>query len=434
MTAAGIIRRKRDGHPNTAEEIAFMVSGALSKEVPAYQLSAWLMAVFFRGMTEGETMTLTRAFIESGTVVDFDFLPAAKVDKHSTGGVGDKTSLVVAPVAAAAGVAVPMISGRGLGHTGGTLDKLEAIPGFRTDLALREFRDLVGRHGLCLIGATDQLAPADRLFYGLRDVTATVESIPLIVASILSKKVAEGIDALVLDVKTGRGAFMKSFEDSLRLAESLVAAGNLLGKKTVAVVSDMSQPLGLKVGNALEVRESIECLMGRGPRDLTELSLELAAHMIRVGSGDSDLSAAREKARQQLDSGNALAKFREMVQAQGGDPAVVDDPTLLSRSRGVFEYVSPTAGFVVEARAEVLGRVAMLLGAGRKRVDDKINPAVGLSLQKKIGDRVENGEPLAALHYDDRASLEEALAVIPEAFQVGAASSPPPALVQKVIE
>ncbi len=433
MTAAEIIRRKRDGKPNSDEEIRFLVRGATSRQIPHYQLSAWLMAVFLRGMSETETMALTQAFVDSGVVVDFASIAAPKVDKHSTGGVGDKTSFLVAPIAAAAGVAVPMISGRGLGHTGGTLDKLESIPGLRTDLSLSEFRTVVERCGLSLIGATDELAPADRLFYSLRDVTSTVESVPLIVASILSKKVAEGIDGLVLDVKTGCGAFMEKFEDSCHLAERLVDAGRRLGKSVVALVTDMSQPLGRKVGNALEVEESIDCLKGLGPADLTDVSLELAARMILLGGVASSLSESQTIARRQLESGRALEKFAEMIEAQGGDPSVVKDTSLLARSGRTVDYLADQSGSLGAVRAGVLGRVAMALGAGRKRAEDSVNLGVGLVLHHKVGARVSQGEALATLHYEDQDSLKEALRLMPVAYRILPGETEPPQLIQKVI-
>ncbi len=433
MTAAEIIRRKRDGKANSDDEIRFLVQGATSGQIPRYQLSAWLMAVFLRGMSETETMALTQAFVDSGVVVDFDSLSSPKIDKHSTGGVGDKTSFLVAPIAAAAGVAVPMISGRGLGHTGGTLDKLESIPGLRTNLSLEEFRSVVRRCGLSLIGATDELAPADRLFYSLRDVTSTVESIPLIVASILSKKVAEGIDGLVLDVKTGCGAFMEKFEDSCHLGERLVDAGGRLGKNVVALVTDMSQPLGLKIGNALEVEESIDCLKGLGPADLTEVSLELAARMIHLGGLTSSLAESQAAARHHLESGSALKKLAEMIEAQNGDPRVVEDTSLLARSDRSVDYLADQEGSLAAVRAGVLGRVAMALGAGRKRAEDSVNLGVGLVLRHKVGARVSKGEPLATLHYEDEDSLNEALRLIPVAYRIVQGEAQPPQLIQKVI-
>ncbi len=434
MTAAEIIRKKRDGEANTPEEIDFLVQGAVAGRVPDYQISAWLMAAFVRGLDGDETRALTRSFVESGVVMDYPGLDLPLVDKHSTGGVGDKTSLVVAPLAAACGCAVPMISGRGLGHTGGTLDKLESIPGLRTDLPLDDFRDAVARHGLALIGATDRLAPGDKHFYALRDVTATVESIPLIVASILSKKAAEGISALVLDVKAGAGAFMPDVAAARQLANELVSTGHLLGMKTVALITGMSQPLGNRVGNALEVEEALEVLRGEGPSDTRRLCIELAAWMVHCARPDHDLDAACRLAVEKLDAGGALEKFERLVEAQGGDPRIVDDPGRLVRARHRFEYTSPAAGRLVRARADQLGRAALLLGAGRRTAVDTVNHAVGLTLHKKVGDEVAYREPLVTVHYDDEARLGEARPLLGRAFQVEEGEAARPALIHEVIE
>src|SRR5712691_8427150 len=333
VRAVDVIQRKRDGLELTREEIDFFIRGYAAGQIPDYQASAFTMAVFFRGMTAGETVALTEAMMHTGEVLDFSELPGPKADKHSTGGVGDKTSLILAPLAAACGVYVPMISGRGLGHTGGTLDKLESIPGFRVRLSLAEFRDALRRSKMGLIGQTPEVAPADRKLYALRDVTATVESRPLISASIMSKKMAEGIDALVLDVKTGDGAFMKSFEDAKALAETMVEIGRGMGKKVAALITDMDQPLGHAVGNALEVVECVDTLKGRGPSDLQSLSLELAAWMLHLGGMTNHLEAARARVRDAVASGAGLRKLREVVELQGGDPRVVDDPGLLPRAR-----------------------------------------------------------------------------------------------------
>lgn len=433
MYATEIIQKKRDGQENSAEEIQFLIGGGLSREVPPYQLSAWLMAVFFQGLNAAETEALSRTLIQSGRVLDFSDLKGPVVDKHSTGGVGDKTSLVVAPLAAAAGVFVPMISGRGLGHTGGTLDKLESIPGFRTNLSLPEFRQTVSNCGLALIGQTDELAPADRMLYALRDVTATVESIPLIVASIISKKAAEGLDGLVLDVKTGSGAFMKSANEALHLAQALVGLARSLGIRTTALITDMSQPLGLKVGNALEVQECVETLKGGGPTDLRELCLELAAHMIALARREEDFEVARAAALQHLESGRAAEKFQELIAAQGGDPRIVDRPQLLETAKKVFEFKAVQDGYVSALRADFLGIAAMRLGAGRERVDSEINPAVGLELVKKVGDRVLQGEVLLKFHYDDEDKLQGALTMAGRACQIADTRPRPPALIQKVL-
>jgi pyrimidine-nucleoside phosphorylase/thymidine phosphorylase len=356
------------------------------------------MAVFFRGMTPAESLALTGAMLRSGDVLDLSAVPGAKVDKHSTGGVGDKVSLPLAGLAAACGVKVPMVSGRGLGHTGGTLDKLEAIPGFRVDLPVERFVELVGSVGAALVGQTARLAPADRKLYALRDVTATVESIPLIAASIMSKKLAEGIDGLVLDVKVGRGAFMKTGAEARRLAEVLVGIGRGAGKRVTALLTAMDQPLGLAVGNALEVVESIELLRGGGPADLREVTVALTAEMLLLARLAPDLPAARRLVEAAIADGRGLAAFRRIVEAQGGDPRAVDDPGRLPRAAEVVEVASPAAGVVEAIDGEALGLAAMALGAGRARVEDRIDPAVGLVLARKVGDRVAPGEPLLLVH------------------------------------
>ena len=433
MRAVDIIQKKRDGGALTSEEIAFFVLGYTAGRIPDYQAAALAMAVFFRGMTPAETVALTESMMRTGEVLDLSFLPGPKVDKHSTGGVGDKTSLVLAPLAAACGVVVPMISGRGLGHTGGTLDKLESIPGFRVGLSLDEFRDVLRRTGMGLIGQTPQIAPADRKLYALRDVTATVESRPLIAASIMSKKMAEGIDALVLDVKTGDGAFMKTFEDSRALAQAMVDIGRGMGKRVAALITDMDQPLGNAVGNALEVVECIETLKGQGPRDLEELSVELAAWMLHLGK-DQPLDAARARVRAALASGEGLARFREVIALQGGDPAVCDDPGRLPRAAHTAEVAADVAGYVTRIGCSAIGHAAMTLGAGRETVDSRIDPAVGIVLHKKVGDAVAKDESLATVHANDRGRLGDATTVVRAAFQVGAKAPPKAPLIRLVIE
>lgn len=433
MTTADIIRKKRDGAANSVEEIRFLVTGATNGDIPDYQVAAWLMAAFLQGLNATETRALTEAFIESGEVVDYPGLERPLVDKHSTGGVGDKTSLVVAPLVAACGCAVPMISGRGLGHTGGTLDKIESIPGLRTDLSLDQFRRNVQRDGVALIGATDRLAPADRRFYSLRDVTATVESTPLIVASILSKKVAEGISSLVLDVKTGAGAFMPELDSARRLARELVSTGRRLGKRVVALITDMSQPLGRKVGNALEVEEAIQVLGGAGPEDTRELCLELSAWMIHSARPDQDLDQARRLAAENLKNGRALEKFLRLVEAQGGDPEAVGGPQPWAPSRATFDHISEADGYLRQARADLLGRCALLLGAGRRTATDTVNPAVGLTVRKKIGDAVTRGEVLITAHYDEPRCLEEAKPLLEQAFLVADAPPSRPDLIYEVV-
>jgi pyrimidine-nucleoside phosphorylase len=433
MRAVDVILRKRGGHELTREEIAFFVESYTRGTIPDYQASALAMAIFFQGMTAAETVALTESMMRTGEVLDLGFLPGPKVDKHSTGGVGDKTSLVLAPLAAACGVYVPMISGRGLGHTGGTLDKLESIPGFRVSLSLDEFRAVLGRSGLGLIGQTPEIAPADRKLYALRDVTGTVESRPLIAASIMSKKMAEGIDALVLDVKTGNGAFMVREEDSRALAEAMLAIGRGMGKKVVALITDMDQPLGRSVGNALEIAECIETLKGRGPEDLETLSVELAAWMLHLAGASPDLDSARGRVREALSSGAGLAKLSQVIELQGGDPRVCDDLGRLPRAAETVELRAESAGRLTAIACRAVGTAAMLLGAGRETVDSRIDPGVGIVLGKKVGDAVARGESLATVHVNDRGRLDEALSLLRDAIRVGADAPPPRPLVHAVL-
>jgi pyrimidine-nucleoside phosphorylase len=423
MRAVDIIRKKRDGLVLESAEIRAFVAGATSGEWPDYQLAALLMAILLRGMDRAETAELTAAMIASGARLDWSDVPGGKVDKHSTGGVGDKTSLILAPLVAACGGVVPMMSGRGLGHTGGTLDKLEAIPGFRVGLSLDELRMALKTVGCALIGQTHDVAPADKKLYALRDVTGTVESIPLITASILSKKIAEGIEALVLDVKCGHGAFMKTRADAVRLAESLVDVGQANGLRTEAVVTAMDAPLGRAIGNALEIIESVETLMGRGPADLTELSVLLAARMLLMANGAASLPEARQRIEEALASGRGLEKFRDIIAHQGGDPAVVDDYRRLPTAPQRHLFRAARSGYVVDLNAELVGRAAMVLGAGRDRVEDVIDPAVGLILQAVPGDRVRAGEPLAEVHYREPVRLEWALPLLEYAWEI--ADAPP---------
>lgn len=419
MRAVDLIRKKRDGQELSAAEIGFMVAGIADGRVAEYQWSAMLMAILWRGMTDQETAALCDAMMKSGEVVDLSMIAGPKVDKHSTGGIGDKTSLILAPIAAAAGVMVPMVSGRGLGHTGGTLDKLESIPGFNVNLDLDEYRRVLDRCGLVLIGQTPQIAPADKFLYSMRDATATVESIPLIASSIMSKKLAEGIDGLVLDVKTGHGAFMPVESDARRLATTMIAIAHRLGKKCIALLTNMQQPLGDMAGNALEIYESVEVLKGRGPEDLVSLSIELAAEMIMMASLAATIDDAREKARATIADGSALERFRQVIAAQGGDPAVCDDPLrVLPQARRQVPVVAEKAGWVGEILARDIGQAIMLLGAGRERVDSLIDPAVGAQFMKKVGDRVEAGEPLAVLHVNDESRLESAMELFSGAIRV----------------
>lgn len=433
MRAVDLIQKKRDGHELTREELSFFIDGYTKGEIADYQASAMAMAVFFRGMTTGETVGLTEAMMRTGEVLDLSDLPGPKVDKHSTGGVGDKTSLILGPLAAACGLYVPMISGRGLGHTGGTLDKLEAIPGFRVKLSLQEFREVLRKSHLGLIGQTPEIAPADRKLYALRDVTATVESLPLIAASIMSKKMAEGIDALILDVKAGDGAFLKDPEEARALARAMIQIGRGMGKRVAALITDMEQPLGRAVGNALEVVECIETLKGRGPKDLESLSLELTAWMLVQGGAATGLEVARGRARDALLKGAGLRKFQEIIDLQGGDPRVCDDVTLLPRARETIDVPAARDGRVIRLGCRAVGHAAMLLGAGRETVDSSIDPAVGIVLHKKIGDLVIEGEPLLTLHVNDRRRVDEVLGLLQEGIKIGPEALPAVPLIREVI-
>jgi pyrimidine-nucleoside phosphorylase len=418
LRAVDVIQRKRDGHELSAEELAFFVGGYARGEIPDYQASAFTMATLFRGMSPPETVALTEAMMRTGEVLDLGDIPGPKVDKHSTGGVGDKTSLVLGPLAAACGVVVPMISGRGLGHTGGTLDKLESIPGFRVGLALPEFRSVLGKCGLALIGQTAEIAPADRKLYALRDVTATVESRPLIASSIMSKKMAEGISALVLDVKTGHGAFMPVFADSKALAETMVAIGRGMGRKVTALLTDMDQPLGRAAGNALEIAECVETLKGAGPADTESLSVDLAAWMVFLGGLAADVDAARKRVVEALRSGAGLRKFQEVIALQGGDPRVCDDPGRLPRARETVDVRAEAGGYVSRIACRAAGHAIMLLGAGRETVASTIDPAVGVVFLKKVGDAVGRGDPLLTVHANDRSRLDESLGVLKRAVEI----------------
>ncbi len=433
MRVRDIVQKKRDGQALSREEIFFLIGGYTRGQIPDYQMAAWLMAVYWRGMSAQETAELTEAMLRSGQVLDLSSLPGPKVDKHSTGGVGDKTSLVLAPAVAAAGVCVPMISGRGLGHTGGTLDKLEAIPGFNVHLSLSDFRRQLETVGAAMIGQTEEIAPADKKLYALRDVTATVESIPLITSSILSKKLAEGIDGLVLDVKVGAGAFMKDLKSATCLAESLVGIGTRLGKRVVALLTAMEQPLGRAVGNAVEVAEAIEVLHGRGPEDLQALCAELGAWMLVLGGKAKTLEDAKRQFHETLESGAAAEKFRQVIEAQGGDPHVLDTPARLPQATRCQEWRSPAKGYVVRIDAEKLGRAVMMLGAGRERVEDTIDPAVGLVLHKKIGELVAHDEPLATIFYNTPDRLIEARSWLAATFTIAAEPPPPSPLILKTL-
>ncbi len=419
MRAVDLIRKKRDSGEHSREEINFLISGYTRGEIPDYQMAAWLMATWIRGLNRSETTALTEAMLYSGEVVNLSELPGKKVDKHSTGGVGDKTSLILAPIVAAGGLTVPMISGRGLGHTGGTLDKLESIPGFNVNLSLEEFRRVLRECGMGLIGQTAEIAPADKKIYALRDATSTVENIGLICASIMSKKLAEGIDALVLDVKTGSGAFMKHEEDSVRLAEVMVETGQRMGKKVVALITDMDQPLGRMAGHSNEVIECIEVLSGRGPADLRELSVELSAWMFFLGERTNTLEEGRGLAETMISTGQAKEKFKQGIRLQGGDERVIENSQLLPQARSRADVLSLSAGFINATNCEQLGTALATLGGGREKKEDSIDHAVGFEFHKRIGDRVEKGEPLVTIHYNSGAKLAEAQNMIAESYQVG---------------
>jgi len=433
MRAVDLIRKKRDAAELSREEIEFLVEGVTHGRIPDYQIAAWLMAVVWRGMTSAELAALTESMLHSGLVLDWSDLPAAKVDKHSTGGVGDKTSLVIAPVVAAAGLYVPMISGRGLGHTGGTLDKLESIPGFNVNMSLGDFRRVLEATRCALIGQTAEIAPADKKLYALRDVTATVESPYLICASIMSKKMAEGIDALVLDVKTGDGAFMKKQADAEYLAGLMVETGTRMGKKIVALITGMDQPLGGKVGNALEVEECIEILHGGGPEDLRELCDELSAWMFFLGGRTKTVGEGRKLAREMITSGRARDTFREIIRLQGGDPKVVDDPGRLPHAKHVARVPASRAGYVTAIHTEKVGIASMMVGGGREKKEDSVDPSVGLVLEKKIGDAVESGATLCNVHYNLDSRLPHAMNLLSECFEIGERPPALPPLVREII-
>ncbi len=433
MRPYDIILKKRRGEELSRDEITFLVDGFTRGDIPDYQMAAWCMAVFFQGMSARETRDLTIAMAKSGETVDLSPIRGIKVDKHSTGGVGDKTTLVLAPLVAAAGVPVAKMSGRGLGHTGGTLDKLESIPGFRVDLPKDVFVRNVNSIGIAVVGQTAAVAPADKKLYALRDVTATVDSMPLIASSVCSKKLACGSDAIVFDVKAGSGAFMKSEEDAVALARLMVEIVEGAGRRAAAVVSDMSQPLGRAVGNALEVSEAIDTLRGSGPPDLVELCLTLGSLMLVLGGAAPDAGRARETLVGLLEKGAALAKFAEFVAAQGGDASVAERPEILPRASHTVPVPSPGAGYVAAINAEQVGVAAMILGAGRRVKDEPVDPAAGLVVAKKIGDRVAAGEPLATLHTNNPASIDEASRLVASAYALSQSASPPPRLIKQVI-
>jgi pyrimidine-nucleoside phosphorylase len=435
MRVVDLIRRKRDGHELSREEISAIIAGYTKGQIPDYQIASLLMAIIWRRLASAELAALTDAMLHSGDVLSFPEFPAMKVDKHSTGGVGDKTSLILAPIVASAGLYVPMISGRGLGHTGGTLDKLESIPGFNVNLSLPDFRRVLKECGCGLIGQTAEIAPADKKLYALRDVTGTVESPFLICASIMSKKLAEGIDALVLDVKTGSGAFMKNRQDAVFLAELMVETGARMGKKMVALITDMDQPLGRMVGNALEVEESIDVLNGGGPEDLRELSLKLSAWMFYLGERTKTVEEGYKLAADAIASGCAREKFREIIKLQGGDSSVIDDPKRLPQAEHKINFTATQAGFVASMDCERIGTASVVLGGGRKKKEDAVDPAVGLVLHKKVGDEVAQGEALCTVYYNSDQRLEEALALLRSGYRLAPfAPETPRSLIHQIIE
>ncbi len=437
MRPQDVIRKKRDGAQLSREEILFFIDGVTRGTIADYQISALLMAIFLNGMTESEQSNLTEAMLRSGNILDFSSIAKPKADKHSTGGVGDKTSLLIAPMVAACGVCVPMISGRGLGHTGGTLDKLESIPGYRVNLNASEFENVLKRVGYAMSGQTAELAPADKKMYALRDATATVEAIPLIVASIISKKGAAGLDAMVIDVKVGSGAFMRDEARAQVLAHALVKTGNSCGIRTRALLTDMNQPLGRAVGNSLEVKECIELLRGEvddGARPVLDLSIELSAHMLVLSHMDDSLEAARERLKNIVSSGKALESFRHNVMAQGGDARVCDEPAkFLPLVTESFKVESPRSGFVTRVSTADIGHAIAAIGGGRVRIDDEIDPSVGFIADVKIGDRINAGDSIGTVYCRDVAKATEAVNVIQAAYELGDAPSDELLLVKEVI-
>ncbi|MBD8497689.1 pyrimidine-nucleoside phosphorylase [Paenibacillus arenosi] len=420
MRAVDIIQKKREGKELTPEEITFMVRGYSEGNVPDYQVAAWAMAIYFQGMSAKETAQLTLEMAKSGDQIDLSPIAGVKVDKHSTGGVGDKTTLILAPMVAAAGVPVAKMSGRGLGHTGGTIDKLEAIAGYQVELPRETFINQVNDIGVSLIGQSGNITPADKKLYALRDVTATVESIPLIASSVMSKKIAAGADAIVLDVKTGSGAFMKTLDDSIALAQAMVDIGTEVGRDTVAIISDMDQPLGHLIGNGLEVEEAIATLHGKGPEDLHELSMILGSHMVVLGKQASTTEEAREILEKTIADGSAFDRLKQLVQAQGGDVAMVEDTAKLPHAAKRIEVLAENDGYVSSIEAESIGIAAMLLGAGRETKESVIDLAVGLDLRKKVADGVKKGDVLAILHVNDESRVEESKQRIIQAYQLSA--------------
>jgi pyrimidine-nucleoside phosphorylase len=429
MTAYEIISKKRDGQTLSSEEIKFFINGYTMGDIPDYQMSALLMAIYIKGMDDTESHSLMESYLHSGQTIDLNHIPGIKVDKHSTGGVGDKVSLILAPIVASASIPVPMISGRGLGHSGGTLDKLESIPGFIVDYNIYDFKKNLEKTGVCLIGQTKELAPADKKIYALRDVTATVQSIPLISASIMSKKIAEGIDALVLDVKTGAGAFIKGHDQAKQLAKSLIRIGEDGGIKTVAYITDMNNPLGYTVGNWLEIEECIECLQGKGPADLMEVTHQLAGAMIYLGQKTESVESGIEMSKQLIDSGKAWEKFLEIVRAQEGDIKLLLNPENYSRSAFTAEYLSPQNGWIASINALEVGTLAVQLGAGRQKSNDEIDFKAGIRLYKKVGHKVKKGEPVFKIYTDKQLVLQTSLNRLADVISIKQDPVSPPKMI-----
>ncbi len=432
MRMVDVIDQKRNGGVLSDEQLQFFVDGVVDGSLPDYQISALLMAIYFQGMTDREQTQLTMKMMHSGERLDLSKIPGIKVDKHSTGGVGDKTSLPLAAMVAALGIPVPMISGRGLGHTGGTLDKLEAIPGFQVELSEQDFIKQVAEEKLAIVGATRDVAPADKKIYALRDVTDTVDSIPLIASSIMSKKLASGTDALVIDVKTGAGAFMKTEDSAVKLAKALVAIGKQAGLKCEAVISDMNQPLGSKIGNTLEIEETLDLLKGKGPKDLLELVLELGSRMVAMGQQAASLAEARAKLEQTIADGSALARFKAMIKAQHGDPNVVDDYSLMPHAKYQIEYPAQKGGVIAKLTADEIGMASMLMGGGRQKADDQLDYAVGIELHKKIGDSVQKGESIMTI-WSNREDIDDVKELLDQAVAIKE-SAQQPTLIHETIE
>lgn len=432
MRMYDIIEKKRDGKELTEKEIDFFINGYTSGNIPDYQVSALLMAIYFQDMTDKEQAILTSKMASSGDIIDLSEINGMKVDKHSTGGVGDTATIILAPLVASLNIPVAKMSGRGLGHTGGTIDKLEAIPGFHVEISNQEFIKLVNKNKLAVIGQSGNLTPADKKIYSLRDVTATVNSIPLIASSIMSKKLASGADAIVLDVKTGAGAFMENIQDAKKLAESMVSIGNLNGKKTTAIISDMNQPLGNAVGNALEIKEAIETLQGKGPKDLTEICLTLGSHMVVLAHQEMGIEEARNKLKENLMNGKAFEKFKLFLRAQGGDVRVADQPELLPQAKFSYDLVAQQSGMIEEITANEIGKVALMLGAGRTTKQSTIDLSVGLYLHKKIGDEIKKGEALLTI-YSNTKSIHDVKEKLYQSIKISNKKITPPDLIHETI-